>query len=548
MVLGVPTAMTPTSTTPRTRALGALLVAPALLALVWSYLLPTIDTVAHSFERFSRFRSGGAVGAKNYETLESSGFWESLGVGVVLALAPILVALVVAPILAVAAHHSGIAVRRLTRVLLALPLVCYAPVAFAVGWKSELPARGLSPAETITTILTIAALGSFGLVVAIAATLFLSAVRGARPVPAAVAVATVLPLGIVAVALQTYTPSLVTAAGLDRSSRGPMALIVEIGFRRLDLGAASAMSTVLLVVLAVLGCAVVGIILATRTRIELDDAPGGGSRGSGRRGNPIAVTVTIVALAGVLALLGSAVSPWLGSVGDVGGTTKASTGVVLANTWVPPLLSGVVAILVAALAGFGIGVLRPLGRRSELLLLPFAPWLFVGDGPLLVANYLRTRDQEQINTFLGLVPPSWVCVPALLIFTLFFSGQYHRSEAMVQERPRMLRTWIVPALPLVGIVALLGWFISSQQVLWPLLVAGAADLPTAPVAVLDSYQRHVQAVSTGAAYPMIGTAFFVPIIAVFAIVFAAAQVLYLDRLTIRVGSPSTYRKGFHPGG
>ena len=40
---------------------------------------------------------------------------------------------------------------------------------------------------------------------------------------------------------------------------------------------------------------------------------------------------------------------------------------------------------IAYLGALGIGALRPLGRYSEWLLLPFSPWLFITALPLSVA-------------------------------------------------------------------------------------------------------------------------------------------------------------------
>ncbi len=114
---------------------------------------------------------------------------------------------------------------------------------------------------------------------------------------------------------------------------------------------------------------------------------------------------------------------------------NASVGKMLVNTWLPPLPVAVVGIGVAALAGFGIGALRPLGRRSELLLLPFAPWLFVGLGPLLPHAANSLYSDAAAGGFAGLIPPVWLSIPALFLTTLFFRGQAARRAAAATLPP-----------------------------------------------------------------------------------------------------------------
>ncbi|NED57537.1 sugar ABC transporter permease, partial [Micromonospora aurantiaca] len=69
------------------------------------------------------------------------------------------------------------------------------------------------------------------------------------------------------------------------------------------------------------------------------------------------------------------------------------------------LLGAVVSVGAAFLGALGIGGLRPLGRRSEWLLLPFAPWLFVGIGPLSIAGFENVGTLDLINSFGALIPP-----------------------------------------------------------------------------------------------------------------------------------------------
>ncbi|MEE3921810.1 hypothetical protein V2I01_36660 [Micromonospora sp. BRA006-A] len=284
--------------------------------------------------------------------------------------------------------------------------------------------------------------------------------------------------------------------------------------------------------LGLLGLAAAGLILATRLRIEFDgwrDGPAAreAESHSGRR--PLLVGLTAAALVVVLGVTVWASLPWLRNLSS--GTGRLPNGVetstVFANTWVPPLMSTLVAVTVAALAGFGIGALRPLGRYSELLLVPFAPWLFVGVGPLAVAGYERTEELGQLGLFLGLVPPVWLSVPALFAFTLLFRGRHARAGGTG-------RTLLLPALPMLAVTALPTWLAHAQSPLWATLVSRGPDSLTAPVLVQTVAGNRFGA---GGELPL-GLILPLPMLVLFVLLFAALMVGYLERLAIRVGRPS----------
>ena len=88
------------------------------------------------------------------------------------------------------------------------------------------------------------------------------------------------------------------------------------------------------------------------------------------------------------------------------------------QTWLPSGQVAAIQVVVAALAGAGIGLCRPLGTASSWLLLPFLPWLFVGEGPLLVAHLTATYDPELGAVDSPWYPPVWVNVALMVLFTL----------------------------------------------------------------------------------------------------------------------------------
>ncbi|MEV5634180.1 sugar ABC transporter permease [Micromonospora tulbaghiae] len=538
-----PSATAPRPAAPSRVLIGLALAVPAVIAWVWSYVLPTLSTVARSFRGDGPRGSGESVGTANYEAAFVDGVAGQIGFALLLGLVPLAVALLFAPLLAVLADRAGRAARLVTRGVLALPLAAYAPVAVLLGLRADRIEAGTltrdlqSPRLFLTSTLTQV---TFGLVVAVAATLYLSALRrrdpGHRPAPAMVAVGGLLALGVLATALQTYAaPAILTGGGPRGDSATPVFTTVQTAFRTMRLGVGSATSTLLLVLLGLLGLAAAALVLATRLRIEFDgwrDRPVAGTAESSPGRRPLITGLVAVALLVVAGVTVWASLPWLRNSSSGTGRLPAAvdTSTVLVNTWLPPLLSTLVAVTLAALAGFGIGALRPLGRFSELLLVPFAPWLFVGVGPLAVAGYERTRDAGQLGSFLGLVPPVWLSVPALFAFTLLFRGQHARWRAGGGAG----RTLLLPALPMLAVTALPTWLAHAQAPLWATLVGRGPDSMTAPVLVQMLVDRRFGA---DGGLPL-GLVLPLPLLVLFVLLFAVLTVGYLERLAIRVGRPT----------
>ncbi|MBF8194506.1 sugar ABC transporter permease, partial [Nonomuraea sp. K274] len=197
------------------------------------------------------------------------------------------------------------------------------------------------------------------------------------------------------------------------------------------------------------------------------------------------------------------------------------------NTWVPAVAGALVSVGVAYLAALGIGGLRPLGRRSEWLLLVFAPWLFAGTGVFGVANWQNMRDLGLIDSFLALIPPLLVSVPALFVLTLLCKGLAERDGG------DFFGGVFLPSLPMAGILAGGVALVNAHDLLWPLLIAQNAALFTAPV------EQFALIGGNGGVAPDAGTTTPLLVVAVALAAVVAAQLLYLDRLAITVnGSPS----------
>jgi hypothetical protein len=307
-------------------------------------------------------------------------------------------------------------------------------------------------------------------------------------------------------------------------------LVFDNAFRFYRIGVAAADAVLLWLPLAVLGIAVTVWLIAARARVSTADSPASPSSAASSAvtgpspwaGGPqpvdhskptgwAAAAWAAAAVVGLLALVG--LGPWLLRSLSFSTRLVDDLPVHLANTWQPPQISTLLGVVAPALAGFGIGALRPLGARSELLLLPFAPWLFVGTSVLApVAWFHRTVDG---SGFITLIPPGALSIPVLVGSALVFRGT----------------RWLL-ALPLVGAAALLTWIAAAQDTLWPLIAGFRPDEAPMQAVVL----RGVMAMRFAGEVPL-GWLYPLPILLVVAAVVAAVQILVLDRLALRTGRP-----------
>jgi ABC-type sugar transport system permease subunit len=514
------------------RVIGALLVMPALVLLIFSYVLPTVRTVRLSFvEYHGRGQPDTPVGGRNYSAAAHAGLGHAIGNALSLATVPLLVVVVLAPLLALAAHVAGTATRWTVRTVLAIPMAAFAPAAMAISWVLDHPAG--HPPDPQRAF----ALATFGLVSAVAVTTYLATLRRrdpGRPTwPATVLVTAVLVLVTLAGAVQQQTFSIVSVFG-DPRQNSPLSLSYRLAAEQFHVGSAAAVSTVLLGILAVLGLGVAALVIVARLRIEVDP----GMRPVDERPGWPPQRVLATAATGVLLLLVVVVMviglwPWLHRLGDTTLPPEEQFAKLAVNTWLPPMVSAGVAVLVAVLAGVGIGALRPLGRFSELLLLPFAPWLLVGSGPLLWGRYIDGGD-ARFGTPLGLIQPVWVAVPALFVTTLLLRGQVSRWR----ERPGqdVVRSLLLPVAPMVVLLVGVTWLLQTQDLWWQEIAGSSADhrATTFPVRGYESYF----AAGLRPGLPPVGV--ILPLVLLIPLFLAAvaAQLGYLDRVAVRTG-PAT---------
>ncbi|TMR25213.1 carbohydrate ABC transporter permease, partial [Nonomuraea zeae] len=271
----------PTPSQSPSPALGWLLAVPALLGTLITLVLPTGQTIWLSFQSGGVLRKVSYAGTANYaELLGDAHVWRALWFTLSLTLMPLLVALVVAPLLALALDRAGTWPRRAGRIALSLAIVTFSPVGVAAAWlRGLMPnasgpaalAEGLvEPATAPGTLRLIVAAATFGVVCALAMIAFLPALRGGRPVPAMFAVGALVALATVAAGLQTFSLGLaLTRGGPERSTETLAGLQYDFAFRVADFGRGAAVAALTGVILGVLGIVATVIAVAARLRITL---------------------------------------------------------------------------------------------------------------------------------------------------------------------------------------------------------------------------------------------------------------------------------------
>nr|BFF27141.1 hypothetical protein GCM10025732_51060 [Glycomyces mayteni] len=95
-----------------------------------------------------------------------------------------------------------------------------------------------------------------------------------------------------------------------------------------------------------------------------------------------------------------------------------------------------IAVVAAGVGGFAVGALRPLGDASRWLLLPFAPWLFVGTGPLAAAHLEAVAGEGEWVAIGSFPPRAWIAIPLLFLFTALCWGLEDRRRAFVAQGRR----------------------------------------------------------------------------------------------------------------
>jgi ABC-type sugar transport system permease subunit len=518
-----PNASTGTGTA---RAVGWLLLLPAVVLTVLTLAIPTVSTVTASFESGSIMPGTPteSVGFDNYEAaLDAGRFLPSVWFALSLVVVPMIVAVVVAPLLAAALDRAGAWARWTARIVLSLTIVAFAPVALALAWQRDFrddPSRITDVDNVGDTLRSTVGMMTFGVVCAVGLMIFLPVFRSGRPAwPALFTTAGLAVLGLLAVGLQLFTvPFVMTAFGPMNATRTPVGLMVVSAAQQGRLGVGAAVATMLLIVLAVLGILAVLVLILSRLRVSLEPRRATASRDSA------AAVLGVVALVAIVAGIVLTSLPWFSALS--GSDPEIPPGA-QARTWGPAFLA-LVPVGVGYLAALGISGLRPLGRHSEWLLLPFAPWLFVGIGPLALEFFTSLREDGELNTTGALNPRILMSVLSMVILAVLCRGQSRHWQRQVAAGapagPAFFRTVVGPTLPLAGLLFVVTLFLTAQELLWPLLVSLDPDHLTVGLALSrESGSYTARDFSVAAATPVLA-------VVLGALALIAVQVLHLDRL------------------
>jgi hypothetical protein len=179
------------------------------------------------------------------------------------------------------------------------------------------------------------------------------------------------------------------------------------------------------------------------------------------------------------------------------------------------------------LASLGIGGLRPFGRHSEWMLLPFVPFFFVSMGTLWPVFYQLILKYSWFRNPPVVIYPLLANVPFLVVLTLFFKGQ-REQWINTTPRPSFFRGIIVPSLPVIVTLAVAGSVFVIRDLLWQ-LISGSKNGSLVQILLTNVEELSMNGMS---ALVLVFTA---SSILAFFPVLAVLQVLVVDRIRTRAG-------------
>ena len=538
---------------------GILLLIPAVLACGASQLLFSAGTLITSLQKSNLFGTAEFIGLANYaHFFDDKALSQAFGFTAQAVLVNLLVVAIVPLLLAWGASLLGRAPRVMLRVLFTFPVVAFVPVAIALMWSLALnPYNGLlgqpvlgRPDQARQALFLIDGLYAFGLACALGLVFYLAALRspdaGQNPWKSLRVTWGIGLLAAAAATLQSFTLSYVlTAGGPVGATTSLLLYLYKTSFQFMAFGYGSAIATLILVILGLLGLVAGAMLVASNLKIRLVPRAESATPAPERDGKTVAVLALIVALlialaAGIVSLLPFILTITTAMKSE--NPAQLQKIIPLASTLVNTILPPLIAVLlvqtpIAYLGALGIGALRPLGRHSEWLLLPFCPWLFVGLAPLSLYAFQVAQKMGFLNSFVGLIPPSAVSIPMLVILTLFFKGQqtqFRQAQAAGASAGRAFFTkFIRPSLPLAAILACAALFGSLQDPFWSMIVANKSalyPLNNFLITMQAMYAAQPALIANAVLWAVLPGSLF------FFVVFASFQIFYLDRLSSSTGS------------
>lgn len=544
--------------------LGLGLMLPAGLCCLIGMVIPTISTFVTSFQNKRPLGdSVEFIGWENFERLFSDvRFGHSMSFTLTMIGVRLLIVAILPLLLALGVNAFGRAVRIPVRLIFTIPLALYTPVAFALSWRLALmrvPAEITqgpllrAPETARAAFLLTDGLFVLGLAAGLGLIFYLAALRGSgeeaptfRQVRKPLILTWVIGLlATIALTLQDFDWSYLLTGGGPAGSTTTLALYqLETGLQKLQFGLGAAAAVPSLLIMLVLGLITGLIVVLASLRLEVvphaKPSPDGSKTIFG-----VILALALLCSVAACGLNATAIPAGVLSGLDTPGRGRDLTGmfplgrVLLVNTMILPTLFVLLfQIPLTYLAALGIGGLRPLGKRSEWLLLLFSPWLFVTAGPLLIALYEQLRSIGLINTAVATAGPFWLSIPILFVLTLFFRGREKPYQEAVAGGQSPLSAFfskvIAPSLPLALLLALAAILVRMQRFEWPLITAHKPDLATMPVILARIVALFGIVSPTNAGQLAI---FVIPISLFFLIAFGIFQAVYMDRLALCYAEP-----------
>ncbi len=507
----------PAAISPIWRVIGALLVLPALILWIVQLVVPTGRTMMMSLQKSSPIYADSAefVGVKNYARIFGD-VLPTLPRTLVFAGPLILISILLGLLIGSLAARGTRPVRMITRGILGIGLVLYAPVGIALTFDTLPFTDPDTVGLALTWIITVTLLALTGSAAALVSLAAWRSPTGLTTWFAAAGLMLCVGLGLV---VQLFTlPFVLTRGGPADTTATPQVLAVNLGFANMLFGPSAAIGVLVGIIAAGFGILAVLVILISRLRIEID-APTRPDSGAGLGWIGLGVAALF------LVIMIVALAPWL--AGSAQPSSEDYSAMILVNTWLPSLIGTVIQIVVALAAGFGLGALRPLGRFSEWALLIFAPWLLIGAGPTILQHFDFLRQLDLLGTFAGLLPSSVISVPALVGFTLLFAGARRLRDA-----GGTAGATIIPVLGVLLTTFALLWLTQAQSLLSGYIGGTTVDSMTGPMALVAARnQRQFEAADLpqSLSTPL-------PWLIVLGLGMIAIQVFCLDRLRLATGA------------
>lgn len=515
------------------RWVGWALLAPAALLMIFQLIVPGVRTVLISL------RGSTAFGRSRHPAIGLGGFRHADGLGTALASslacgAMLLVAvLLLGPVLGLLLARSAGAAAVIVRSLLGLLLCCYAPTAMVLGllFRDGYTELGGLAIATAMIYLPVAVAGSALVWSALFADRGASRTTTARTGRAVVAGTVMVAVACLAAVLQSFEVPVLLAGGRMVSTAN--LILYSLQSARFD--TAAAVCTVLMIIIALLGLLAgaflivirAGVVLSPRPEFGLNQRPpqvpansstmAAGIPTARRRRSPAGVAaVGLVLLVLVIMLIFH--RDWALGLLHTGTDLPGPDGQLilqtLFNTWVPSGIGAAAQVVVALAAGFGIGYCQPLGQRSRWLLLGFAPWLFAGGLPLIVAEYESRGLGTDSEGWTDLIPSVWVISPAIFALSWLCADlRRHRDP-----------------LPVIGaslLTLVICWLVQAQDLLRPMFLTTRTI--TAPMLSFRSVQTSFRADGT------LWLVLPLPVLLTFAVIAAAAMIM-LGRVRLVAGA------------